>query len=70
MHRTQRKYQAIIRAAGAEIISVEMAGSSHIKYRCRVGNRLFLYVCPNSGSDCRNDKNIRADIRRLVRGVQ
>jgi hypothetical protein len=68
-HKRMKEYQSIIEGAGAEVVEIKVSGGTHYKFRCRVGTREFLYVCPFSSSDYRHLKNMKAGIRRITRAM-
>jgi len=61
--------RALVASAGLTLDSLRQTGGSH--YRAAVAapdGRKTVLFCAKTGSDCRGDKNLLADMRRFARG--
>lgn len=70
MNRRMREQIEMIEREGGKVLSVRKTGSGHFLYRVGVGERVCSFTDAATPGDWRGDLNIRARVRRAVRGAQ
>lgn len=69
MNRTEREIRRVIASEGLVIMAENLGGTGHRKYRLRTKAGVeFNYSTGRSPSCKRHLKNMRRDLRRLIRG--